>query len=252
MNKPEETKIRTKEEYIHSMHKFGRVISIIAILIMLSMPIIAGIYFNYMPSFTKIITTSFALLAIFIPTNIGEVISYTPVMGSSIYLTFITGNLANLKLPVATNAMKELDASYGSEEADICSSIAVGVSTFVTIIIVAIGVILMIPLQPVLSLPAVKTATSYILPALFGCLVMQLMDPNLGGGVSSPNRLKGTVLPVAIIFAVAALDKYVLKLGIMTKYQGVVVLALIVLLYFNTKFLYKKGKINVYLPGEKK
>ena len=126
--------IMTKDEYIHSMHKFGRRIAILTIIIMIAMPTIAGIYFKSIPSISKVLATSVGLLAIFIPTNIGEVISYTPVLGSSIYLTFITGNLANLKLPVATNAMNTMDVAYGSEEADIFSSIAVGVSSFVTIL----------------------------------------------------------------------------------------------------------------------
>mgnify|MGYP000862262898 FL=1 len=242
--------IMTKDEYIHSMHKFGRRIAILTIIIMIAMPTIAGIYFKSIPSISKVLATSVGLLAIFIPTNIGEVISYTPVLGSSIYLTFITGNLANLKLPVATNAMNTMDVAYGSEEADIFSSIAVGVSSFVTILTIAIGVLLMIPLKPILEMPVVKTATAYILPALFGNLVISLMSPKLGGGVSSPNRMLGAIGPVLIVAAVAALDKYIWHLGIMSRYQGIVVIALLILLYFSTKVLYKKGIIKVYLRGE--
>lgn len=250
MSKEKGSKMMTKDEYIHSMHKFGRTIVILSIAVMLAMPVIAGLYFDEMPSITKVLTTSASLLIIFIPTNIGEVISYTPVVGSSIYLTFITGNLANLKLPVATNAMNMMDVAYGTEEADIFSSIAIGVSSFVTIIIVATGVVLMIPLQPVLNMPVIKTATAFILPALFGNLVAQLTNPKLGGGITSPNRLKGAILPALAVIVIAALDKYLLHIRIMSLYQGVVIIALLPMLYWGTKSLYKKGEIQVFLPGE--
>ncbi|GEM_PF-453898 len=251
MDKQNKATIQTREEYIHGMHKFGRCIAIMTIIVMMAIPTIAMLYFNAIPDWMVVATTAAGLLAIFIPTNIGEVVSYTPILGSSIYLTFITGNLMNLKVPVATSAMDMMDAPYGSEEADVFGSIAVGISSFVTIIIVALGVVLMIPLQPVLALPVVKTATAYVIPALFGTLLLAQASPNLGGGLTSPNRLKGAVLPVILVTAVAGLDKYVLKLGIMSRYQGVVVIALLLMLYFGTKKLYEKGKIQVYLPGEK-
>lgn len=245
MNENTNKTIQTKDEYVHSMHVYGRLIAIISIVIMLAMPIIAGLYFNALPSLANVLTTGAGLLAIFIPTNIGEVISFTPIVGSSVYLSFITGNVTNLKLPVATSAMQMMDVPYGSEEADIFSSVAIGISSFVTIAVIAIGVVLMIPLQPVLALEPVKQATSYILPALFGTLIVSLANPNLGGGLTCPGRLKGAVIPFLLVAVVAALDKFVFKIGIMSKFQGIVIIALLPMLYFGTKAMYKKGQIKV-------
>lgn len=255
-----EAKTKDKSrDYVHSMHRFGRNASIIAIIVMLSMPVIAGIYFDATPGFLQVFTASAGLLSIFVPTAIGELISYTPVLGSSIYLTLITGNVMNLKLPVAANAMQLLDTPYGSEEADVIGSIAVSISSFITITIIIMGVILMIPLRPALSIPAVKTSTAYILPALFGNLVIRQMNPGLGGGATSPNRLKGAVIPFILVVMLALLDKYLLSNGILKPtqsimgiYRGVVILVLLPILYFQTKWLYNKGKINVYLPEDDK
>lgn len=240
----------SSSDYIHNMHKFGRRISIITIIYMIAMPVVAAIYFKSMPSIVTIITAVIPLLAIFIPTNIAEVIAYTPIAGSSIYLSFITGNLSNLKLPAASEALKLMDISLGTEESDIFSGIAIGASTFITVAIIALGVVLMIPLQPVLAIPTVKTATSYILPALFGTLIVNLMSPSLGGGTRSPQKLLGAVLPTIVLSAIAAVDHFVWKIDIMSKYQGVIVIALLIALYFNTKRLYNSGKIKVYLRGE--
>lgn len=144
-----------------------------------------------------------------------------------------------------------MDASYGTEEADIFSSIAVGVSSFVTILVLALGVILMIPLQPILETPVVQTATAYILPALFGTLIVSMMDSRLGSGITSPNKIKGVILLFLGTLLIAVLDQYVFHIGIMSRYQGLVVLVLLPSLYFGTKFLYDKGQNDVYLPGEK-
>ncbi len=255
MSENKTTNNLSSSEYIHNMHKFGRWSSIISILVMMSMPIIAGLYFNAMPTFSAIVYASLPLLAIFIPTNIGEVIAYTPIAGSSIYLSFITGNLSNLKLPAASNALKIMDAAPGTEEADIFSGIAIGASTFVTIAIIALGMILMIPLQPVLLIPAVKTATSYIMPALFGTLVVSLMSPNIGGGIRAPRKLFGAIIPAVALFIFVAWDKYMYAPAhagktLMAYYQGVVVVVLLIVLYFSTKLFYDKGIIKVYLKGE--
>lgn len=48
---------------------------------------------------------TFSILLIYIPVGFSEALSYTPILGCSAYLAFITGNIMNLKLPVAANAM---------------------------------------------------------------------------------------------------------------------------------------------------
>ena len=243
--------IQTKEEYINSVHRLGRTGGAIAILVMLSMPFIAGIYFKSMPTILQVITASVGLLTIFVPITISEVISYTPVLGSSIYLTLVTGNVMNLKVPVANNAMKLLDLQYGSEEADVIGNIAVSVSSFFTVLIIAIGVLLMVPLQPVLTLPAVKTATQYIMPALFGSMMLGILSSNIGGGIRVTGRLKGAIAPAMIILIIILLEKFVLKTGVIGSMQGILILLVLPVTYFGTKALFKKGQIKVILPEDK-
>jgi hypothetical protein len=70
----------------------------------------------------------------------------------------------------------------GTEDADIVSCIAVGVSSFVTTAVIVLGVILLQPLRPVLSLPAVRLASANIVGA---------MDRRLGGGITGRGRRRG-------------------------------------------------------------
>jgi hypothetical protein len=233
------------------MHRLGRFGAVSAIIIMLGIPAITGIYFNATPDFFKVIVTAAGLLSLFVPAAISEVIAYTPIFGSSIYLTLITGNVMNLKLPVANNALALLDVESGTEDADLVTSIAVSVSTFLTLVIIFIGVLLILPLRPVLTLPAVRTASSYIVPALFGSLTLGSLSSNIGGGIHAYGRLKGAIVPALLVITIYFIIHQVLnKPTLWALYQGIVILVLLPVAYFSTKLLYQKGQIKVVLPGE--
>lgn len=125
-------------------------------------------------------TACVGLLVIYIPTNVAEVLGYTPVLGSSAYITFLTGNVTNLKIPVVLNAQALTDCAQGTDEGDTIASIAVAVSSIITTVIVAFGVLLMVPLKPILMSSAVQTASVYLLPALFGGLLLSNINQDCG------------------------------------------------------------------------
>jgi hypothetical protein len=204
------------------------------------------------------------MLMIFGPNAFSNVISYTPILGSSIYLTLITGEVSNLKLPVVNNALSLTRVEAGTENADLISAIAVSVAAIVTIVMITICVIMMIPLKFILTLPFVEIASSNVLPALFGSLLVDVFESEPAEGIRITGHLKGLIFPVLfvaliIIFDPALsgflrLDKLLNMKGqgvIMTAYQGFVMIALIPVTYFCTKWFYKKGHIRVYLSGEK-
>ena len=101
------------------------------------------------------------LLLMFIPTALAEVISYTPVLGSSAYITFLTGNVMNLKLPCVINSHTLTGTTQGTDEGDTIAAISVAASSITTTLIIIAGVLLMVPLRPILTSPMVATATSY-------------------------------------------------------------------------------------------
>ena len=101
-------------------------------------------------------------------------------LGSSAYITFLTGNVTNLKIPVVLNAQALTDCAQGTDEGDTIASIAVAVSSIITTVIVAFGVLLMVPLKPILMSSAVQTASVYLLPALFGGLLLSNINQDCG------------------------------------------------------------------------
>ena len=157
------------KKYEDSIHRTGRIGIIIGIILMLGIPaVISSVYDVWPESAAQVITAGSGLLAVFIPTCIAEVFSYTPILGSSAYITFLTGNVMNLKVPVVVNAQIMSDTASGTEEGDAVATIGVAVSSIVTTLIIAGGVLLLVPLRPILTSPTVQTATTYLLPALFG------------------------------------------------------------------------------------
>jgi hypothetical protein len=252
------------ERYLNSMHRLGRWGTLGAIVVMLGMPTVLGLYFHSLPEASQVLRAALPLLIVFVPSNLFEVISYTPILGSSIYLALITGEMINLKLPVAGNALKTMNVESSTEEADVVSALAIGAASLLTMTIIAAGVLLAIPIKPVLNLPAVRTASANLLPAVIGALVINyLLTNDLGGGIQARGRFKGLIFPVialllltffdAPISVFLHLDRLVGQEGggvIMTVLQGFVVLLILPLTYFGTKWLYKRHKIKVYLSGD--
>lgn len=94
------------------------------------------------------------------------------------YLGFVTGNLSNLKVPCALNAMEAADVKPGTEEGEVVSTIAIAVSAVVTTVIIALGVLCLSFLEPFLQSETMAPAFDNILPALFGGLAVVYVSKN--------------------------------------------------------------------------
>ena len=150
------------EKYIKSIHRLGRLGSLGALGFMVGIPLVICAIYSCFPDFGLVLQSGTGLLAMFIPIAISEVFSYAPVLGSASYITFITGNVMNLKLPVAINAIDIAGVEQSTDEGDAIVTVAVGASSIVTMAIIALGVVLLVPLQPIFAIPAVKTATGSV------------------------------------------------------------------------------------------
>lgn len=232
-----------ESSYFNKMHNVGQVITIVAVLIFVAVPLIICLKYDIMPTFGGVMKAAGGILAIFIPTGLAEMFAEVPVMGSSYYVSCVTGNILNLKLPAAMNALKVADIRQGTEAADAVTGVAVAVSSMVTLVLLAIGVLLLTPLQPLLETPAVGIAAGNVLPALFGCLAIGTFSKDLGSGIIAKNKILGAAVPFAL-----CIIAYIFIPDIYNLWQGVVMILCIPAVYICTKTLYKKGIIKVQLP----
>ena len=181
---------------------------------------------------------------IYIPVGISEAISYTPILGASSYLTFITGNIMNLKLPVAVNAMKITKKEPNTPEGEAISSVAVAVSSIMTVIILALAALLSTWISPVFELPSVKTASNYLIPALFGSLTLGLFGSTNTGKKVVKNGVMG-VLPVIILVTVIALLVRISSGGSLFGAIGFLILFMLPIAIISSRIMWKKGIIKV-------
>ena len=171
--------MNTIRDYRDSVHFAGRIWSFGALLMMLMVPAAICIYYNAWPEFTAVLKGFVGVAPIFWTVGVIEVITYVPMLGTGgSYLGFVTGNLSNLKVPCALNAMEAAKVEPGSEEGEVISTIAIAVSAIVTTVIIALGVILLAQIRSFLESPVMQPAFDNILPALFGGLAVVYVSKN--------------------------------------------------------------------------
>lgn len=165
--------------YNDLMHRMGRIFTIIGLIILLGIPVLISLFSGVAPNYSMMLQGILALSILYLPGGIVEVTTYSPVLGTSAtYLAFITGNLANLKIPCVLNARTLAKTEIGTEANEVISTLAVAFSSITTIVIMAIGVLLLAPLRPILTNEVLAPAFNWVVPALFGALGYQYFKKN--------------------------------------------------------------------------
>ena len=171
--------IRSMSPYEHSVHTYGRIWDSMALVLMLMVPAAVCIYFDAWPPLTVILKALVGVAPMYWTVGIIEVFTFVPMLGTGgSYLGFVTGNLTNLKVPAALNAIQAARVKPGTEEGDVISTIAIASSSIITTVIIALGVFLLGSLRPVLESPMLKPAFDNILPAMFGALGVVFISRN--------------------------------------------------------------------------
>ena len=204
--------------YIDSVHRDGTVWNLSVMALLIAVPVAVCIAFGVMPDWAAFGAGLLLTAPLYWVVGVIETITFVPMLGAGgSYLSFVTGNISNLKLPCAINALEQNEVSANSEEGEIISTIAIATSSIVTTIIIIIGVICIVPLTPVLEAPVLTPAFQQILPALFGGLGVAFISKNWKIAVAPillmlvlfifiPALNEGTVgimVPVSALFTIA-------------------------------------------------
>lgn len=216
------------EDFNKGLHRIGRITMLLGILVLMAVPfIVAGIYgasinvSGFWAGFAKV-------AIIYVPVSIVEFLVYGPMLGAGgSYISFITGNVTNMKIPCAMNARDIAGTQVGTPEHEIISTISTATSAIVTTLVIVVGVILLIPLQPVLQSEVLAPAFDYVVPALFGALGLKYFT-------KSPQI---AVIPVVLMSALCIfVPSMISQTSILIIPSG----ALALLIGF---LLFKKGKL---------
>ncbi len=167
------------ETYLNATHKLGRVLTVLVLILLLAAPFAIGLFLGAMPNLGAAVKAFLGVGLVYLVSGIVEYLIYVPMLGAGgSYLAFMTGNLINMKIPCAITARDIVGVKSGTPENEIISTLSIATSSLVTILVLAAGVILMIPLQPVLQSPTLQPAFENVVPALFGAMACKYYRMN--------------------------------------------------------------------------
>ena len=199
-------------------HFVGRWWMLTGFALLLAVPAAICVVYDAWPPLTWVLEGLLGVAPIYWTVGTIEVLTYVPMLGTGgSYLGFFTGNLTSLKVPCALNAMESAGVEPGSEEGEVISTIAIGVSSLVTTAVIALGVLMLSSIRGFIESPALQPAFDNILPALFGPLAVVYVSKNwrvamaplvfmvaLFVCVPSLASSVGVLVPVGAIIAIAA------------------------------------------------
>ena len=204
--------------YIDSVHRDGRIWNLSVMFLLMMFPVSIALIFRVAPDWGALLKGLIPTVAMYWTVGAIETVTFVPMLGAGgSYLSFVTGNISNLKLPCALNALEQNEVSANSEEGEVISTIAIATSSIVTTLIIILGVVLIIPLTPILSAPALQPAFQQILPALFGGLGVAFVSKNWKIAIAPillmlvlfifvpalDSSMVGMMVPVSALFTIA-------------------------------------------------
>lgn len=179
-------------KYINKTHTHGKIWMLVTLCLFISVPALICVHLGVSPKINMIAKGLSTVALVFYPTAVLEVLTYSPLLGTGgTYLGFVTGNITNLKLPVALSAMESAEVEPASEEGEVISTISIAVSSIVTTLIIAVCVLAFFPILHNITDPGSVFAPAFqqVTPALFGSLCASYLA----------KHWKISILPIAVL-----------------------------------------------------
>ncbi len=218
---------KQKMTYLESVHYYGRLWGILLCVAVIAGPFLICAIFGVLPNWNALLMGCLAVVPMYWAVGIVEMFTFVPMLGAGgAYLSFVTGNISNLKLPCALDAMERAGVKANSEEGEIISTISIAISSIVTMFVIVLGVLLIVPLTPVLENPALTPAFDMILPALFGGLAVVFISKNA----------KLSIAPILVMLAL-----FIFVPALNQKTVGIMVPVGVIITVAVARIMYKKG-----------
>lgn len=180
------------EQFNNGLHRLGRITMLSTMIILTIVPFVMGALFDVSPDMQAFLRGYAKVAVVYLPVSLVEFLVYAPMLGSGgSYLSFIAGNVTNMKIPCAMNSRDIAGTEVGTPENEIISTLSIATSAITTTLVIVAGVILLVPLQPVLQNEALLPAFNNVVPALFGALGLKYF-------AKSPQI---AIIPVALMTA---------------------------------------------------
>ena len=187
--------------------RYGSFTNLIAIPLCFIPAIYLWIANGAFPGWGNILTGWMYTASMFAIYSVVEPICYFPILGlPGTYMSFLSGNIGNMRVPCAVIAQESLGVEPGTKKAELIATLGIAGSIFTNIIIITIAAI---GGQALLSLfpPVVLMAFKYVSSAIFGAMFAMFASKNLKYGtfaiVIVMAMLLSKSLPVYLMIPIA-------------------------------------------------
>lgn len=134
------------------------------------------------PGWNNILTGWMYVASMFAIYSVVEPICYFPILGlPGTYMSFLSGNIGNMRVPCAVVAQESLGVEPGTKKAELIATLGIAGSIFTNTIMVTIAAIGGAALMSVFP-PVVLTAFKYVSSAIFGAMFAMFASKNLKYG----------------------------------------------------------------------
>ena len=159
------------------------------------------------PGWNNILTGWMYVASMFAIYSVVEPICYFPILGlPGTYMSFLSGNIGNMRVPCAVVAQESLGAEPGTKKAELIATLGIAGSIFTNTIMVTIAAIGGAALMSIFP-PVVLTAFKYVSSAIFGAMFAMFASKNLKYGafalVVVMAMLLSKAIPVYIMIPIA-------------------------------------------------
>lgn len=162
------------KDFTQPIHRVGRWTNLVAALLMFLPSIWLYLQYGFFPPMDHIVYGMTLALIYAVPFWIIEPIAYYPTLGNAAtYMSFLAGNISNMRLPCAAVAQEVLGVEEGSNKGELVATVGISISIWLSIIAVFIAALAtgwIIQTFPEWWQTAFK---SYLLPAVFGAVFGQ-------------------------------------------------------------------------------
>ena len=120
--------------YMDSVHHYGKIWGLAVAALIILFPVALCFIFGAVPKWEPLFKGLIATLPMYWAVGFIEIFTYVPMLGAGgTYLSFVTGNISNLKLPCGIDAIERSGYDKSSEEAEVISTICIAVSLWSSI-----------------------------------------------------------------------------------------------------------------------
>jgi hypothetical protein len=159
------------EKFVKTIIFWGRITLLLALVASFIPPLYLYVAHGIIPTTSNIIKAFSMIASTIVVSWIVEPIAYFPIIGiTGTYMSWLAGNISNMRVPVSALSQEAAGVEEGTPQGDIISTLGIGMSVIVNLVILVLGVFF--GQQIIASLPPnIQTAFKYLLPAVFGAVL---------------------------------------------------------------------------------